>query len=134
MNTTFALASVFAAVSGFAGLANTASAGTDIHVNLGIFGRPAPVVVAPVRCAPAPVYGYGYVRAEPVREVCPAPEPRGYWREVAVKVWVPEEFVVTRDRFGREFRSVRAGYFTYRNDRVWVAEVAPRGGYSYARR
>ena len=52
----------------------------------------------------------------------------------AVKVWVPEEFVVTRDRFGREFRSVRAGYFTYRNDRVWVAEVAPRGGYSYARR
>lgn len=131
MKTTFVLASVVAALSGLAGLANTASAGTDIHLNIGFGGRPGPVIVAP-RYAPvpvAPVYGY----ARPAPDYCPPPAPRGYWRDVAVKVWVPAEWVVTRDRRGCEVRSLRAGYFTYRNDRVWVADAGPRGGYGYGR-
>ncbi|MCX6955144.1 MAG: hypothetical protein NTV51_23575, partial [Verrucomicrobia bacterium] len=130
------LASVFAAVSGFAGLANTASAGTDIHLNIGIGGRPGPVIVAP-HYAPvpvAPVYGYGYeVRRAPDYRDCPPPAPRGYWKEIAVKVWVPAEWIVTRDRRGCEVRSLRPGYFTYRTDRVWVADAGPRGGYAYGR-
>jgi len=123
MKTSFVLASVFAAVSGLAGLANTASAGPDIHLNIGIGGRPGPVIVAP-RYAPVPVYGY---------RDCPPPAPRGYWRDVSVKVWVPAEWVVTRDHHGHAMRSLRPGYFTYRTDRVWVADAGPHGGYAHGR-
>ncbi len=136
MNAKIAFASVFAAVSGLAGLANTASAGTDIHLNIGL-GRPGPVLVAPARpvvvVPAAPVYGY---RPAPVPEYCPppAPAPRGYWREVPVKVWVPAEWVVSRDRHGREYRALRAGYYTYRTDRVWVAEAGRPGGYGHDHR
>lgn len=133
MNTKFVLASVFAAVSGFAGLANTASAGPDIRINLGFGPRPAPVVVAP-NCGPvvvAPVYGYGYVERAPVPAYCPPPAPRGYWHDVSVKVWVPAEWVVSRDRRGYEVRSLRPGYFTYRNERQWVAEAGRPGGYGH---
>ena len=134
MKTTFVLASVFAAVSGLAGFANTASAGTDIHLNIGIGARPGPVIVAPrgepvvvVPAAPGYGYGYGYGRPTPVpayRDACPPPAPRGYWTDVSVKVWVPAEWVVTRGHHGREVRELRAGYFAYRTDRVWVAEAA----------
>ena len=47
MKTTYVLASVFAAVSGLAGLATPARAGTDFHLNIGIGSRPGPVIVAP---------------------------------------------------------------------------------------
>jgi hypothetical protein len=120
MNTKFVFASVFAAVSGLAGLANTASAG-DLHLNIGI-GRPGPVFVAPrppvVVVPVAPAY-------------CPPPAPSGYWRDVSVRVWVPAEWVVTRDRHGHAIRSLRAGYYTYRNDRVWVADAGRPGGYGH---
>lgn len=139
MNTTFVLASVVAAVSGLAGIANTASAGTDIHLNIGIGARPAPVVVVPARppvvvVPAAPTYGYGYdARPMPIyRDDCPPPAPRGCWKEVAVKVWVPAEWIVTRGHHGREVRTLRPGYFTYRTDRVWVAD-AGRGEFGYGR-
>lgn len=142
MNNKFIIASVFAAVSGLAGLANTASAGTDIHFNIGIGARPGPVIVAP-RCEPpapvvvVPARGYGYATPAPVpsyRDDCAPVAPRGYWKEVAVKVWVPEERVRSYDRHGRVVFCVRPGYFTYRNERVWVADAGPghHGGFGYA--
>jgi len=150
MKTTFALASVFAALSGLAVLANTAGAGTDFHLSIGIGARPGPVIVAP-RCEPVVVvpaspaygYGYGYGRPAPVpvyREACPPPAPRGYWAEVPVKVWVPAEWSVSRSHHGHEVRTLRPGYFTYRTDRVWVADAGRisefehgRGEFGYGR-
>ena len=141
MKTKFVLASVFAAVSGFAGLANTASAGTDIHLSFGFGPRHGPVIVAP-RCEPVVVvpatpvygYGYGYGHAEPVyREACPPPAPRGYWKEVVVKTWVPAQWVVSCDHHGREFRTLRPGYFTYQTDQVWFADNGRYGEFSRGR-
>jgi hypothetical protein len=111
MNTKIVLASVFAAVSGLAGVASTAKAGSDIHISLGFGLRPAPVVmVAPNYCAPmAPVI------IEHRRE-----EPRGYWREIVVKTWVPARWVVSYVAHGRELRRYEPGYFAYNTDRVWV--------------
>jgi hypothetical protein len=37
-----------------------------------------------------------------------------------VKTWVPERWVVSRDRWGRPVRHCEPGYFTYRTERVWV--------------
>ena len=87
MKTKFIVVSVFAAVSGLAGLANPASAGTDFRINIGIGARPGPVIIAP-RCEPVVVvpaspaygYGYGYGRSVPVpvyRDACPLPAPAG---------------------------------------------------------
>lgn len=111
MNTKFVLASFVAAVSGLVGTASSAHAGTDfrINVNLGL-PRPPTVVIAPRHDVPS--YGYGYGHA-PVA-------PRGYWKDVTVKVWVPERWVVSYDRRGREIRRCEPGYYTYRTDRVWV--------------
>jgi hypothetical protein len=111
MNTKFVLASVFAAVSGLAGIANTAKAGTDIHINFGLIARPVPVVVAPAYCAPAtPVVIVGDRREGP----------RGYWKAVVVKTWVPARWVVSYVSHGREVRRFEPGYFAYDTDRVWV--------------
>ena len=137
MKTKFIVVSVFAAVSGLAGIANTASAGTDFRINIGIGARPGPVIIAP-RCEPVVVvpaspaygYGYGYGRSVPVpvyRDACPPPAPRGYWTEVPVKVWVPAEWIVSRGHQGHAVRSLRSGYFTYRTDRVWVAAAGRPG-------
>lgn len=134
MNAKIAFAS-FLAVAGLVGAATTAKAGTDFHVNIGI-GRPGPVIVAPARppvvvVPAAPVYGYGapVVPVYRAPDYCPPPAPRGYWKDVSVKVWVPAEWVVSRDRRGCEVRSLRPGYFTYRTDRVWVADAGYRGDY-----
>lgn len=109
MNTKFVLASVFAAIGG---LAIPAKAGTDIHFNFGLIARPAPVIVAPAYCAPvAPV-----VVVEHRRE-----EPRGYWKEVVVRNWVPAHWVVNYMGFGREYRSLQPGYFACNTERVWVS-------------
>lgn len=120
MKTNFALASVIAAVSGLAALANTAKAGTDLHVNLN-FGRPAPVVVVPTRGYEVPAYVYGGRGPDPreARIVCP-PEPRGYWKEITVKTWVPARWIVNCDFRGREVRVLEPAHFAYRTDRVWV--------------
>ena len=113
MKTTYVLASVFAAVSGLAGLATPARAGTDFHLNIGIGSRPGPVIVAPrgapvvvVPASPGYGYGYGHGRPAPVyRDACPPPAPRGYWTEVPVKVWVPAEWIVSRGHHGRDVRT-----------------------------
>ena len=128
MNTKLVLASVVAALSGLTGLATTAKAGTDVHVNLNL-GLPRGVVVVAPHRDYTPGYGYG------VQENCPPPAPRGYWREVVVKTWVPARWIVTHDRRGREFRTLQEGYFAYRTDREWIA-YAPthdrdRGRYGY---
>jgi hypothetical protein len=122
MNTKFVLASFVAALSGFAGLANTAKAGTDLRINLNLgLPRPPVVVVAgPSHSVPA----YGYSRPD-------YREPRGYWKEVTVKTWVPASWVVSCDRRGREIRTMTPGYFTYRTDRVWVDG---RNDYGYSHR
>jgi len=111
MNTKFILASVVAAVSGLAGVANTAKAGSDIHINLGFGLRPAPVMVAPPRY---------YVPAAPVVIDRRHDEPRGYWKEVVVKTWVPARWVVSYVSHGREHRTLRPGYYAYNTHRVWV--------------
>ena len=111
MKTKIVLASVVAAVSGLAGTANTASAGVDVHLRAILVERPAAVVVAPAYCAPAVPVVVEYRRPE---------EPRGYWREVVVKTWVPARWVVSHNYFGRAHRRLEPGYFAYRTDRVWV--------------
>jgi hypothetical protein len=139
MKTTYVLASVFAAVSGLAGLATSARAGTDFHHNIGIGSRPGPVIVAPrgapvvvVPASPGYGYGYGHGRPAPVyRDACPPPAPRGYWTEVPVKVWVPAEWIVSRGHHGRDVRTLRPGYFTYRHDRVWVADAGRPGDFGH---
>lgn len=58
--------------------------------------------------------------------------PRGYWKEVVVKTWVPERIVVSHGRRGRPERHVEPGYFTYRTDRVWIeTEHRSSRGYGY---
>lgn len=91
------------AVTAAALAANSARADTrfSIGVNVGAptYSRPPTVVYAP---APVVV------------------APRGYWKDVTVKSWVPERWVSSRDRWGRVVRVCEPGYFTYRTDRVWV--------------
>ena len=104
-----------------AAMLTVASARADtrfsIGVNIGVpTYRPAPptVVYAP----------------PPAVVVTPA---RGYWKDVAVKTWVPERWVVSRDRWGRPVRHCEPGYYAYRTERVWV-ETHERGpaGRAYA--
>ncbi len=45
---------------------------------------------------------------------------RGYWKDVTVKTWVPERWVVRHNRWGRPERYREPGYYAYRTDRVWV--------------
>ena len=88
--------------------ASTARADTRISfgINLGLpVFRPAPPAVV---YAPPPAVVYAPV------------EPRGHWKEVVVKTWIPERWVTSRDRWGRVVRVCEPGYFTYRTDRVWV--------------
>ena len=103
MKTKLVLASVFAALSGLAGVANTATAGSDVHINIGVGIRPVPVLIAPA------------VVIEHRRE-----EPRGYWREVVVKTWVPARWVLSHGHHGRPVRAYQPGYFTFNTERVWV--------------
>lgn len=132
MNTKIVLASFVAALSGFTGLANAAKAGTDlrINLNLGLPRTPAVIIAAPSHSVPA----YGYARPD-----YRGHETRGYWKEITVKTWVPERWVVSCDRRGREIRTLTPGYFTYRTDRVWVdgrdgRDGADRFDYGYNRR
>jgi hypothetical protein len=130
MNTKIVLASFIAALSGFSGLANTAKAGTDLHVSLNLGLPRPPVVIVPGRGNDGPGHGYdrGYDRGYDSRDRRDH-GPRGYWKEITVKTWVPARWVVSRDRRGREFRTMEKGYFTYRTDRVWVSNDHNSGGY-----
>ncbi len=114
--------STFALLAAAATLA-VASARADTRFSIGVnigtpVYRPAPPVVAyapPTACPPAPVV------------VAPA---RGYWKDVVVKTWVPERWIVRHDRWGRPARTCEPGYYTYRTDRVWVE--TPHGSRAYA--
>ena len=114
MNTKIVLASCIAALSGLAGFATTAHAGTDFRINLNLGLPRPPAIIVSGRGYEAPAYGYTRV------DSCDDRAPSGYWKEITVKTWVPERWIVTYDRRGREIRSCSPGYFTYRTDRVWV--------------
>ena len=47
--------------------------------------------------------------------------PRGYWKEVTVKTWVPGGWTTSYDRHGRECRVRERGRYVYHTDRVWVS-------------
>lgn len=79
----------------------------NVHIN-----SAAPVYHAPAYCPPPAVH------------YAPA---RGYWKDVVVKTWVPERWVVRHDRWGRPFRACEPGYFAYRTERVWVDGFAGPG-------
>lgn len=92
--------------------ASPARADTRVSIGVNLGGpayRPAPPAVV---YAPPPV-----AYTPPAVVVAPA---RGYWKEVPVKVWVPERWVVRHNRWGRPERYCEPGYYTYRTDRVWV--------------
>ncbi|MEY4938393.1 MAG: hypothetical protein RIQ93_128 [Verrucomicrobiota bacterium] len=74
--------------------------------------------------APAP----GYYPA-PARSHAPV---RGHWEDVTVKNWVPERWIMSRDRWGRTIRVLEPRYFTCRTERVWV-ENNRAGVYGYAK-
>ena len=124
-----------AVVVSAAALAAAVSARADTHVRIGVnigapaYSHPAPVVVSPA--APAVVYAHAptVVYARPPAVVV-AP-PRGYWKEVQVKTWVPERWVVRTNRWGRAERYCEPGYYTYHTDRVWV-ETSPRHDLGHA--
>lgn len=116
-----ALALLLVGATALAAGSARAESRVSIGVNIGSPGYypPAPVVVAP----PTVVYA-------PPPAVIVAP-PRGYWKEVPVKVWVPERWVVRTNRWGRPERYCEPGYYTYRTDRVWIADRGHGHGYAY---
>ena len=128
MKTKFILASL-AALSGLVGLASTAKAGTDFHLNLNLSLPRPPVIVVTSPARISSSYNRGFDSCD-VR----VPASRGYWSEVVVKTWVPARWIVSRDRRGREIRSLEQGYFTYRTDRVWIDGGHGAGGYGYVSR
>ena len=116
---------LLATVAALAATSARADTRVSIGVNVGVPAyRPAPPVVA---YAPAPT-------------VVVAPS-RGYWKEITVKTWVPERWVVRHNRWGRPERYCEPGYYTYRTDRVWVdgrghddrRDGRPGYGYGYDR-
>lgn len=101
MNHKFALASL-ALLTAFAGTAATLHAGTDVHISIGlgtVIRRPLP---PPVVVVERPDY------------------PRGYWKSVTIKEWIPGHWVIDNDRRGRPTRTFVAAHYTYRDERVWV--------------
>jgi hypothetical protein len=129
------------AVLAAAGLtASVARADHDSRVTV----RGSVTIGAPVYSAPVPVYAPAPVYAPTPVYTAPA---RGYWKDVTVKTWVPERWVMTRNHWGRPVRVFEPGYFAYRTDRVWV-DTSHRGygyndhrdhdnrghGYAYGRR
>lgn len=102
-----------AVLSLLAGLfASGARAESRVYANIDIHsgaGAVSPVI-------PSPYYAHGYARV-------PAPRydaPRGYWREVTVRNWVPDRWVVTPTRRGHPVRVFEPGHYIYSTDRVWV--------------
>ena len=111
-----------------AGALAATSARADTRVSIGVnVGGPAYRSVPPaVVYAPAPSVVY----APPAVVVAPS---RGYWKDVQVKTWVPERWVVRTNRWGRSERICEPGYYAYTTNRVWVDGRSDhgRGSYSY---
>jgi hypothetical protein len=118
----------FALVVSAAAIAAT-SARADTQVRIGVsFGHPGYYSPAPVVAyAPPPTVIYA---APPAVVYAP---PRGYWKEVQVRTWVPERWIVRTNRGGRAERYCEPGYYTYRTDRVWVENRHDYSrGYAYS--
>ncbi|MBI5422553.1 MAG: hypothetical protein HZA32_00605 [Opitutae bacterium] len=47
--------------------------------------------------------------------------PRGYWRDVHTRVWVPGFWTMERDHWGRPYRRYVEGHYEVRAERVWIA-------------
>src|SRR5215510_2356086 len=99
-------------VSAAALAANSARADTRVSVGVN-FGAPAYQPAPSVVYAPAPSVVYA-----PAPSVVVAPA-RGYWKEVQVKTWVPERWLVRTNRWGRSERFCEPGHFAYHTERVW---------------
>ena len=92
----------------------TSSARADTRFSVGIN------VGTPSYRVPPPVVVYAPVA------------PRGYWKEIVVKTWVPERIVVRHNYRGHHERVCEPGYFTYRTDRVWIeTDHRASRGYGY---
>jgi hypothetical protein len=116
----------FALIASAAALAaSSAHADTRVRVGINIGApeyTPAPVVVA----APPPAVVYAPA------PVVVAPAPRGYWKDVQVRTWVPERWIVRTNRWGHSERYCEPGYYALRTERVWVDGRSERGrGYAY---
>ena len=124
--TTFALLSL---VTGFA----TAAAHTEDRVPVGRHFDPGatPAMEAARRYIDVrddrggPSYGYS---DRSRREA-----PRGYWRDVTVKTWIPERWVMTRNRWGRAVRIFEPGYFTCSTSRMWVDATRNSPAHAWSR-
>ena len=75
--------------------------------------RPAPRP-EPVYCPPPPA---------PIQVITPAPvvvQPRGYWQDRVVQVWVEGYWLDQVDAYGRPCRVWQPGHYENRTTRVWV--------------
>ncbi len=77
---------------------------------------PPPVVY----CPPAPRYQPAPVVIVEQPRHCPPPAPSGYWKTIQTRVYVPERWIITTDRCGRQTRVCQPAYYTYETRRVWV--------------
>ena len=100
-----------------------------INVGTPVYQPSEPTVVY----APTPSVVYA-----PAPSVIYAPAPvavahnRGYWKDIEVKTWVPERWVMSHNRWGHHVRVLEPGYYSCRMDRVWVEgheDRGYRGGY-----
>lgn len=128
MKTKFVLASVFAALSGLAGFTTTANARPDVHLSINVGSPHRPVIVVPERGHRGRGHGYSDHRSNDRHGA-----PRGYWKEIVVKSWVPGRWVMHCDSRGREVRSFHPGHYALHTDRVWVAYDSGHGGGHYRR-
>ena len=113
MKSKLVLAAVLTAFTGFAGL-STANAGVDVDINIGL-PRPPTVIIGGGHHHrdhhdrfDRRDRGY-YHRA-----------PRGYWKEITEKVYVPGRRIVRIDRHGHEVHVRERGHYVYRTKKVWV--------------
>lgn len=70
---------------------------------------------------PGPEYcepGYGGGDQIVIRH---GPRHRGYWKQIAVRTWVPGRWVMHYDNCGRRFRHFERGYYTFHTEYVWVS-------------
>jgi hypothetical protein len=113
-------------VSAAALAASTAKADTRVSVGVNLGGPVYRDVPPPVVYQPAPTVVYA-----PPPAVVYAPS-RGYWKDVQVRTWVPERWVVRTNRWGRAERYCEPGYYAYRTERVWVDGRSDHGrGHAY---
>jgi hypothetical protein len=107
MNKKIALVSL-ALFTAFAGAAATLHAGTDVHINIGLGG------IGPRRLPP------------PVVVIDRPERPRGHWKVVTVREWIPARWSVEPGRHGRPVRRFEPGHYSYREERVWVGYDSDR--------